>query len=371
MPAKKINLSIPRHIRSIPSYVAGKPITEVEQEFGIQGVAKLASNENPLGTSPRAVQAILDTSSGLHRYPDSSGRVLIKKISQHLETDPKRVVLGNGSDEIIKMLTQVLLKPGDVAIIPQPGFPMYDISVRIIDATPVAVPLKNRCTDLKGVLDKITSKTRMIFVNNPHNPTGTIIKKNEFEEFLKCIPPDIAVIVDEAYIEFVRDKNCMNGLAYLDTDACVAVLRTFSKAYGLAGLRVGYGIMPSGLADLINRIREPFNVNVLAQAAAVAAIQDHEFLEKTVDHVHSEIEFFYRELDRMGISYSKTQANFLLVDVERDGTRLFRDLLAKGVIVRAMASYGYPTFIRVNVGKHEENVKFIHALETVINEHLS
>jgi histidinol-phosphate aminotransferase len=364
----KLNLLIPEHIRTIPPYTAGKPIEEVEREFGIHDVIKLASNENPLGTSPLAIQAVMEAASELHRYPDSSGHALIKRISQHLGTYPDNVVLGNGSDEIIGMLTRVLLKPGDEVILPKPAFLMYEISVRIIGAIPVAVPLKIRHTDLKGILEKITSKTRLIFINNPHNPTGNIITKSEFEAFLNQVPGEVAVVVDEAYIEFAKDEKCLNSIAYLDADPCVVILRTFSKAYGLAGLRVGYGIMPSALAELMNRIREPFNVNVLAQAAALAAIDDHAFLQETIDYVHLELDFFYRSLEKIGVTYFPTQTNFLLLDVKIDSQKVFYDLLKEGVIVRSMASYGYPMFIRVNVGRHEENIKFINALERVLGE---
>lgn len=363
-----LNLIIPPHIRSIPPYIAGKPIEEVEQELGIDDVAKLASNENPLGTSPRAIQAVAKAMSGLHRYPDAGGHALIQHIAKRLGIEPGNVVLGNGSDEIIGMLTRVLLRPGDEAVVPRPGFLMYDISVRIIGATPVAALLKHRHTDFKVILDRVTPKTRLIFVNNPHNPTGSIVTKAAFEDFLGNIPRNIAVIVDEAYIEFVRDINCLNSLEHIDTNPCVVVLRTFSKAYGLAGLRVGYGVMPPALADLVNRIREPFNVNAIAQAAACAALDDDAFLKKTVDHVHRELEFFYRELKKMGFSYFPTQANFFLVDVKRDAQKVFQDLLEQGVIVRAMASYGYPKFIRVSIGQHEENVKFLNALGKVVDK---
>ncbi len=364
----KLNLLIPEHIRSIPPYTAGKPIEEVEREYGISNVAKLASNENPLGTSPLAIQAVMETVSGLHRYPDSNGHALINKISQHLGTGSDNVVLGNGSDEIIGMLTRVLLKPGDEVIFPKPAFPMYEISVRIVGAIPVTVPLKSYHTDLQGILEKITSKTRLVFINNPHNPTGSIITKSEFEHFLSQVSGTVAIVVDEAYIEFVKDETCLNSLEYLDAKSCVVSLRTFSKAYGLAGLRVGYGIMPSALAELMNRIREPFNVNVPAQAAALAAMDDPLFLQKTIDHVHFELDFYYRSLDKIGIAYFPTHTNFFLVDVKRDSQKVFCDLLKEGVIVRSMVSYGYPMFLRINVGSHEENVKCINALERVLVE---
>jgi histidinol-phosphate aminotransferase len=363
-----MKLKVPDYIKAIKPYIAGKPIEEVQREYGIDNSIKLASNENPLGPSPMAVAAVRQAMENLHRYPDAAGYELTQSIARKYHIDPDSVVLGNGSDDIIALLTVVLLRPGDEVILPQPSFLFYEIAIRSAGALPVWVPLKSFKTDLMGMIQKINPKTRMIFLNVPHNPTGAIISKSDFEEFIAATPPHVVVVLDEAYIEFVKDLNCANSFDYLKTDKLIVGLRTFSKAYGLAGLRVGYGVMPAVLAELLNRVRQPFNVNVLAQAAAVAALNDAEFLRKTVDLVHAELEFIYAALERLKMPYIRSEANFFMVEIGdmRTAEDIFKDLLKKGIIVRSMTSYGYPRHIRVTIGKHEENVRFLECLEAVL-----
>ncbi|OQY54162.1 MAG: histidinol-phosphate transaminase [Desulfobacteraceae bacterium 4572_88] len=361
-----MNLSVPDYITSIKPYVPGKPLEELEREYGISNSIKLASNENPLGSSPMALDAIQAAMKDLHRYPDGSGYYLVQKIAQKLGVAPENIVLGNGSDEVIAMLTATFLQPGDEAIIPQPSFLMYDITVRSVGATPVYVPLKSLGIDLKGIKDQITPNTRMIFVNNPNNPTGTIVTQKEFEDFLDGIPPEIVIVVDEAYIEFVRNSDCLNSLDYLDSGRPVVALRTFSKIYGLAGLRIGYGVMPKEVASLLNRIRMPFNANSMAQVAAFAALDDEAFFQKTLTTIHEGLAFLWAELDRLGVSYFPTQTNFFLIDVKQRANDVFENMLRQGVIIRSMKSYGFPEYIRVNVGLEEENSRFIAALEKVL-----
>ncbi len=359
-----MKLSIPDNILSIKPYVPGKPLDELEREYGIKKSIKLASNENPLGPSPKAVQAIQSAVEKLNRYPDGSGHDLIQKISELFDVSPKNVVLGNGSDEIIGMLTCALLRRGDEAILPKPSFLMYEIMVRCADATPVFVPLKSLSIDLHSMQERITPRTRMIFLCNPNNPTGTIISRKDFDSFLKKIPPEVVVIVDEAYIEFVRDQNCVRSIEYIGKDRPVVTLRTFSKAYGLAGLRIGYGIMSEEIASLLNKVRQPFNANSLAQIGARAALEDNAFLEKVLTLVHNGLDFLYDSLDREGVKSFPTQANFFLIDVEKNADEVFENMLRHGVIIRSMTSYGYPSYIRINVGLHEENVRF---METLVN----
>ncbi|MEA3435887.1 MAG: histidinol-phosphate transaminase [Thermodesulfobacteriota bacterium] len=361
-----MNLSVPDHILSIKPYVPGKPLEELEREYGIKKSIKLASNENPLGPSPMAVKAIQSALEKLNRYPDGSGYNLINRIAEKLKVSPGNIVLGNGSDEIIGMLTHTLLKPGDEVILPQPSFLIYDIMVRCAGATCVNVPLNSLSIDLKEIKKRVTSKSKMVFLCNPNNPTGTIFLKKEFESFLESIPPEILVVVDEAYIEFVREQNCAIGIDYIDSKRPLVVLRTFSKAYGLAGLRIGYGVMPEEISGIINRIRLPFNTNSLAQAGAVAALDDEEFFKKTQKLIHEGLDFMYSALDRLGIKYFPTQANFFLIDVQRDADEVFDKMLTHGVIVRSMTSYGYPHYIRVNAGLREENAGFIKALDEVL-----
>lgn len=361
-----MKVNVPDYISAIKPYVPGKPIGELEREYGINDSIKLASNENPLGPSPMAVQAIKDGIANLNRYPDGSGYTLIRRISEKINVRPENIVLGNGSDEIIGMIARAFLQPGDEAILPQPTFLMYDIMIQCAGATSLAVPLSSLSIDLNAIKDKLTSKVRLILLCNPNNPTGTTFNKNDFEAFIKDIPPDVVIVLDEAYMEFVRDTNCSSGMSYLDTGAPLIVLRTFSKVYGLAGLRIGYGVMPEEISNLLNRVRQPFNTNSLAQAGAIAALDDEPFLQKTIRLVHEGIDYFYDALPKMGVPYFETQANFLLVDVQRNADDVYEEMLKLGVIVRSMTSYGFPSYIRVNVGLKSENKRFIEALEKVI-----
>ena len=358
-----MKLSIPDYILSIKPYAPGKPLEELEREYGIGDSIKLASNENPIGPSPMAVAAIEESINKLNRYPDGSGYDLIRKISNHIGFSPQQIVLGNGSDEIIGMLAVAMLQPGDEVILPVPSFLMYEIMVRSAGATPVFVPLISLSIDLEEIKEKMTSKTRMIFLCNPNNPTGTVISKKDFENFLHEMPPEVIVVVDEAYIEFVRDQNCVKSFEYMDNKRPLVTLRTFSKVYGLAGLRIGYGVMPLEITNILNRIRLPFNTNLLAQAGASAALDDKIFIEKVISLVHEGLDFLYDALDGLGIRCFPTQANFFLIDVRKDADGIYESMLRQGVIVRSMKSYGYPNYIRINVGLHEENVRFLKAIE--------
>ncbi len=361
-----MNFFVPDYILSINPYSPGKPLEELEREYGISDPIKLASNENPLGPSPMAVEAIKCSLDKLNRYPDGSGHDLINKISEKLKIKPDNIVLGNGSDEIIGMLTRALLKRGDEVVLPWPSFLMYDIMVRSVGAVPVYVSLKSLSIDLSNIQSRITQRTRMVFLCNPNNPTGTIFSKKDFESFLESIP-EVIVVVDEAYIEFVQDKYCARGVDFLETGKGVVTLRTFSKAYGLAGIRVGFGVMSEEIAGVLNRIRPPFNVNSLAQVGAMAALEDEAFLNKTLNLVHEELGFLCNSLDKLGIKYFPTQANFFLIDVKKNADEVFESMLREGVIVRSMTSYGYPEYIRINVGLHDENVRFIKAIDKVIS----
>jgi len=361
-----MKISVPDYILSLKPYVAGKPLEELEREYGITDAIKLASNENPLGPSPRAVDAIQQAVKNLHRYPNSDCYDLCERISQRFDIAKDNIILGNGSDDIIAMLARVLLQPGDEAVLPLPSFLFYEIMIRCSGAIPVEVPLIDNFTDLEGMMARIGPQTRLVFLTNPHNPTGALIAKDALDDFVTALPENVVLIIDEAYIEFVRAPNCPNSIDYLNSGKMVVGLRTFSKAYGLAGLRIGYGLMPSYLAELLNRVRQPFNVNSLAQAAAVAAFDDEGFLKDTVNLVSSELDFIYEALDNLGIEYLKSQANFLLIKVGKSANAVFEELLKQGVIVRSMDSYGYPDCIRVNVGLHSENVRLLEALPGVL-----
>jgi histidinol-phosphate aminotransferase len=263
-------------------------------------------------------------------------------------------------------LVGTFIRQDDEVIMPDPSFLMYEIMVQSRGGRALKVPLRDRVVDLEGMAERISSSTRMIFVNNPNNPTGTIVSRDRFEAFLEQVSPEVILVVDEAYIEFVRDKTCPAGLEYLNSDKTVITLRTFSKAYGLAGLRIGYGVMKEELANLIHRVRQPFNTNMLAQAGAMAALDDDTFFSRTIRLVHEGLDFLYEQVSRMGLQYIPTQANFFLIDVEHDAKGLYEKMLRRGVIVRPMTSYGYPTYIRINVGLPEENRRFIEALKEVL-----
>lgn len=361
-----MKLCVPDYILSLKPYVAGKPLEELEREYGITHAIKLASNENPLGPSPKAMKAIRQAVEDLHRYPNGGSYHLHASIAKRFDVKSGNIVLGNGSDDIIAMLARVLLQPGDEAVLPRPTFLFYEIMIRCSGAVPVEVPLKGTLTNLDGMLECISPKTRLVFITNPHNPTGSLISKEALDNFVTALPAEVVLVLDEAYIEFVRDPDCPNSIDYLDSGKIVVGLRTFSKAYGLAGLRIGFGLMPSSIAEILNRVRQPFNVNSLAQAAAIAALEDESFLEETVKLVSDELDFIYAALDDRGMEYFRSQANFLLIKVGKNADEVFEDLLKQGVIVRSMTSYGYPDCIRINVGLHDENVRFLEALGKVV-----
>lgn len=361
-----MKFTVPDHILSLNPYEPGKPLEEVEREYGLKHSIKLASNENPLGPSPLALKAIQASMVNLNRYPDGGGHALLSKLSQKLNLPGQNIVLGNGSDEIMALLALALLKSGDQVIIPRPTFLLYDNVIRSVGASPTYVPLDDLCLDLDAIQKNITPACRLIFLCNPNNPTGTIFSSTDLTHFLKSVPSAVVVVVDEAYIEFARDPNCAKSLEVVAPHCEVVTLRTFSKAYGLAGLRVGYGVMSQALAEVLNRIRLPFNINALALVGAAAALDDDDFLKSTINLVHTGLDFMYRSLDRLGIRYFPTQANFFLIDVERDAQEVFQQMLPEGVIVRSMKAYGFPTYIRVNVGLESENIRFIKTLEKVL-----
>ncbi len=365
-----MKINVPDYIMSLKPYKPGKPIDELEREYGIKNSIKLASNENPLGPPASAVAAIKDAADNIHRYPDGGGFVLTRKIAEKTGVAPENIVLGNGSDDIIGFLSRAFLAPGDEAVMTLPSFLMYDIMVKSAGATSVMIPLQDFssafATDLDAMLKSITPKTRIVFLTNPNNPTGAIITKDAFEAFLNELPKGIVLVMDEAYIEFADKSQCVSGIDYLNNRVPVIVLRTFSKLYGLAGIRMGYGIMSDELAMVLHRVRQPFNVNSLAQAAAIAALDDDDYLKRTAMVISEGLDYLYGALDKLGVDYFPTQANFFLIDVKQDADEVFEKMLRRGVIVRSMCSYGYPEYIRLTVGLPDENRRFIEAFEKVM-----
>jgi histidinol-phosphate aminotransferase len=355
-------------IKRLSSYRPGKPIEELEREYGIKGAVKLASNENPLGPSPKALECIKAVLNNLHRYPDAHGFYLKEKLSQKLGVGTDSIVLGNGSDEIIQLIAQAFLFPGDEAIMSDPAFSFYQIAVATAGGKEVKVPLKGFSYDLPSMADHITRKTKLIFINNPLNPTGTMVTRGGLEEFLKQIPSEVIVIMDEAYGEYVTDNSFPNSMEYLGKGKRIFMLRTFSKIYGLAGLRIGYGVGQPELIGYLNKIREPFNTNSLAQAAALAALDDDAHRQKSLTNNREGLHYLYAELDRLGVTSLPTQANFFLVKIGERAPQVYEALLGEGVIVRTLAEYGLQHYLRVSVGLPLENERFIKALGKVLSE---
>ena len=362
---RKLNIPVSDNISSLVPYPPGKPIEELERELGIKGSIKLASNENPLGPSKKAVEAVSKALGGLHRYPDGSCYYLKEKLSAILGATHEMITFGNGSNEIIELLIRAYLKPGDEAIMGDPSFAVYPIAVKAVGGISRLVPLKNMTHDLKAMASSISRNTRPVFIANPNNPTGTMVTGAEFSDFMEKVPENVIVCVDEAYYEFVRSKDFPDTLSYIKEGRPVVMLRTFSKIYGLAGLRIGYGVAHPELMDYMNRVRQPFNVNSLAQAAAIAALDDVEHLERTRQNNAVGLAYLFGELSKLGFECVDTEANFFLVRVG-DGKGVYDALLRKGVIVRPMASYNMPEYIRVTVGLPEENKRFLEAFMEVV-----
>lgn len=363
-----MKLKVASHISSLVPYPPGKPIEELEREYGISGSIKLASNENAWGPSPRAVSAIKDGLRNLHRYPDGSCYYLAQSLAAKIGIEPEEIVFGNGSNEIIGLLITAFLQPGEEVITSHPTFLMYQKLVQVQGGVNRVIELENMHHDLKSILNTVTPKTRLIFLDNPNNPTGTIIGREDFAAFMEQLPEDVLVVLDEAYVDFVAPELRIDVLSYMREGRPVAALRTFSKAYGLSGLRLGYGIMAAEIAGYLNRVRQPFNVNSLAQIGGVAALADDEHYQMTLDKSREGIDWLSREVAKLGCRPMETHTNFFLIDVHGDGKKLYEHLLHQGVIVRPMQAYGYPDFIRITVGRQAENQRFIKALAHSMKE---
>ncbi len=355
----------PEYISAIKPYVPGKPIEELERELGIRDSVKLASNENPLGPSRLALEAIRGKEGSLNRYPDGGGYYLRKAIAERLSVEMDNIILGNGSNELIDIAVRTYMRPGDEAVMALPSFVVYAMSVQAMSCRSVLVSLKNYRHDLEGMLKAVNEKTRILFIANPNNPTGTINKKEEFDRLMENIPDGVLVIVDEAYYEYVTDPEYADSMKWFRKKKDILILRTFSKIYGLAGLRVGYGIAIPEIISEMNRLRPPFNTNTMGQIAALAALDDIEHVSMSRKINEEGKLFLYREFDRLNIHYVPTEANFIYVPV-RDSFTLYEALLRKGIIVRPMG----PDAIRVTIGLPEENRRFIDAMATIMYQGL-
>jgi histidinol-phosphate aminotransferase len=364
-----VKLKVAPHISTLVPYPPGKPIEELEREHGISGSIKLASNENAWGPSPKAAEAIKGALHNLHRYPDGSCYYLAQGLAGKIGIKPEEIVFGNGSNEIIGLLIAAFLQPGEEVITSHPTFLMYQKLVQVQGGSNSVVELtESMHHDLAAILGAVSAKTRMVFLDNPNNPTGTIIDKDDFASFMEQLPDDIIVVLDEAYVDFVNPELRIDVMAYIRSGRPVAALRTFSKAYGLSGLRLGYGIMAVEMADYLNRVRQPFNVNSLAQVGGVAALADDEHYRMTLQKSRDGIAWLSKEVEKLGCIPKGTHTNFFLIDVNGDGKKLYEHMLHQGVIVRPMQAYGYPNYIRITVGRADENQRFVKALAKSLKE---
>lgn len=353
------------HIVNLPVYQPGKPIEEVKRELGLDEVIKLASNENPYGSSTLVAEAIQAELSQLSVYPDGSSSELTGVLAEHLGVERNQIIFGCGSDEVIALITRAFILPQDESIMADQTFSVYKSNIDIEGGISIEVALKDGVHDLDVMLAKVTDRTKIIWICNPNNPTGTIVEHDKLISFLNQVPEHVLVVLDEAYCEFVTDENYSDGVSLLSQYSNVVVLRTFSKIYGLASLRIGYAVASAQIITYINQVREPFNTSRIAQAAAKAALTDYDFIEECRTKNYEGIEYLHEQFDALGLSYFPGNGNFVFVDVGSSGMEMFQSLLGKGIIIRAGFSK-YPTYIRVSVGTPEQNEKFMSALKLAL-----
>ncbi len=354
-------------LHALEPYPPGKPIDELEREYGVSDSIKLASNENPLGPSPQALAALQGALAEIHRYPDGGCYHLRRGLARKLRVAPEALIFGNGSNEIIELIVRTFLHAGEEAVMADQAFVIYRMLVQAQGGRGIIVPLRNFTHDLEAMADAITPATRLVFLANPNNPTGTIFFAEQWREFLDAVPPDVVVVMDEAYAEYVEDPRYPEALADVGGERLLIVLRTFSKIYGLAGLRVGYGVAHPALIDLLNRLRAPFNVNTLAQVAALAALADDAHVERTRQVNREGMAFLRAAFTELGLECVPSWANFLLVRVG-NAARLYDALLRRGVIVRPVPVYGFPDHVRVTVGTPAENERLVAELRQVLRD---
>ena len=353
-------------IETIQPYQGGKPIEEVQRELGIADVIKLASNENPLGPSPLAMQAIQQAATQVNLYPDGNAYYLKQDLAAHLEVAPENLILGNGSNEVLQIIGETYISPGDAVIYSESAFVVYMLVAKTCGAKSIITPMRGYAQDLEAMADAVTAQTRVVFIANPNNPTGTMVTKTETEKFMARVPNDVLVVFDEAYYEYVDRPDYPQTLPYVHEGRNVIITRTFSKIYGLAGMRIGYGLAKPDIIETMNRVRQPFNCNLVAQAAARAALKDIEHVRRSQEINAAGKAYLYEALDQMGLKYVESEGNFILVHFDQSGQEVSDALMRKGVIVRPVAGYGFPNSIRVTIGKPEENERFVTALKAVL-----
>lgn len=355
-------LHVHNDILSLTPYVPGKPIEELQRELGLARVVKLASNENPIGPSPKALSALASVASTLNRYPDGGAHALRSALAERWKVQLDQVILGNGSDEILGLLARAFLAPGEEAVMADQTFVIYKMEVTAAHGVPVEIPLRRGHHDLSAMVEAVTDRTKLLFICNPNNPTGTAVTQADVDALMARVPDHVVVVFDEAYYEYVRSADYPNSLRYVAEGRHVIVLRTFSKIYGLAGLRIGYGITTPEIAGYLNRIRPPFNANSIAQRTALAALEDEEHVAKSRTLNGNEMDKVRAGLEAQGYRPLPSEANFLYFDTGRDGRQVFEALLREGVIVRHIQG----PMVRVSIGLPEENELFLSALRKVM-----
>ncbi|MCA9405441.1 MAG: histidinol-phosphate transaminase [Candidatus Omnitrophica bacterium] len=358
--------SVNKTILNVKPYVPGKPIEEVKRELGLRKVIKLASNENPYTPSAKVLKAIEKAALDLNRYPDGDCYYLRQELSKRLGVGPRQFIFGNGSDELIVFAIRAFVDKEDEVIIAKPSFLIYEIASQIAGAKIKAVPLKGFRYDLDGMKAAVTDRTKVVFLGNPDNPSGQYFTRADIEGFMKGLSKDILVFIDEAYFEYVDAKDYVDSIALLKKYSNMIVTRTFSKMYGLAGLRIGYGIASEEVVDYMNRVREPFNVNSLAQAAALACLKDQAHYRKVARDVKKQRDVIYQGVRKLGLEVQESCTNFILIDVKTNASSVTKKLLQKGIIVRDMSFWGLDRYIRVSIGTEKENRQLLSTLEEVL-----
>ena len=355
-------------VQGLRPYQAGKPIEELQRELGLEHIVKLASNENPLGPSRKVLEAIAKASADIVRYPDSNGFELKSDLSTLLGVDSQQITLGNGSNDVLDLIARAYLEPGKSAVYSQHAFIVYPLAVQSCGARSIVTKAKDWGHDLNAMVDAIADDTRLLFIANPNNPTGTVVDEAHLVDFLDKIPADVIVVLDEAYFEYatIADSDCADGIALLKHYPNLIVTRTFSKAYGLAALRVGYAVASEAITDVLNRVRAPFNVNSLALAAAQAVLTDQQYLENGRRVNRAGMEQLQAGFRSLGLTYIPSAGNFLAVEFSVDTEQLYQNLLQQGVIVRPVGVYEMPNHLRISVGLEEENAALLAALEKIL-----
>jgi histidinol-phosphate aminotransferase len=354
-------------ILGLKPYIPGKPIEEVKRELGLKEVIKLASNETSVGPSPFAIEAIKKEIKNINLYPEGSSSLLREKLAHRLSIDKEMIIIGNGEDDIIDLIGMAFINEGDEVITGAITFPAYETAAKIMGGKLIPVKLKDFRFDLEKIAQRINEKTKIIFICNPNNPTGTIVDKEAVDRFIKQVPEDVVVVFDEAYYDYVEDKNYPDSFSYVLEGKNIIVLRTFSKIAGIAGVRVGYGIAKHELIGYLNRVVNPFTTNRLAQVAALASLDDEEHRKKVLRSNQEGKKYLYRELKEIDLFYLPTEANFIFIDLKEDSEVIFEKLLRKGVIIRPGKTWGCPNFIRVTIGTAYENRRFIQAIREVMS----